>query len=143
MSKIASAIEKLVAEEVKEAEAKKAELLVQSEVIEKENNKKKSDSGKEIAKMKAECEIYCLEKTKEADVILKEAKDKLKTAEKREEESEAIKSLIKDLDEKIKALESEKKEIESLKADALEKMNKAELTIEQYNKKIDELSKKK
>lgn len=143
MSKLADSIERLVADEVKELEARKSNLTAEIEKLDKGCIKLKNDTEKEIAQKTTQCEAECNQKTTQANALLKEAQASLETAKKREEESLIIEKQIKELDKKAKSLKDYEKELETLKISYLEKEKKAQLTIEQYNKKIGELNTKK
>lgn len=109
------------------------------ENIIKECNILKDNTNKEIARQRQQCDIECQEKVVEANKLLKSVEAKLKTVEKREEDSKVIEGQIKKLDEKSKAFKDTEKEVEALKISCLEKEKKAELLIGQYEKKLIEL----
>lgn len=109
------------------------------ENITRECNVLQDKTNKEIAQQKQQCDIECQGKINEANRILKNAESKLKTAEKRKEESEVIEEQVKNLTEKQKAFEDTQKELDRLRSSYSEKEKKAELLIEQYEKKLKEL----
>ena len=140
MSKLSEGISKLIDEEIKVVESKKAVLLNDVEALNKKITDDKSSAEKEIARKIAQCEADCRERINEANSLLKEAREKLATATQREADSLAINQLIKKLEEKTKSLKDDEKSFANIKSVTLEKEKKAELIIEQYNKKLAELS---
>jgi len=142
MSGLKENLNKLIETELKEVEVKKAELLTEIETLEKQSLTLKSDTDKEIAQKKAQCEIECNENLNTAAALLKEAKDKNDTANKREEDSLAIEKQIKDLAEKTKTFKDTEKQLAAAKASCIEREEKAKLIIAQYEKKLEDLNKK-
>jgi len=129
--------------EIKLRESRKMTLQAELERISAEANFVKDKSNKEIALAKQQCEAECQEKIVKAANILKEAGQKLKTAEQRERDSAVIEGQMKRLDEKNKASTETQKSADSALALALEREHKANLLIEQYTKRLDELGEKK
>ncbi len=142
MADLKKGIDKLIEAELQEVEAKKAGLLIEVEALEKKCIILQNETEKEIAAKKAQCEIKCNEDLNAAAALLKEAKEKNETADKRKEDSVVIEKQIKDLEEKSKAFKDKEKEIESLKISCLEKEKTLDLLIEQETKKLEELNKK-
>lgn len=116
---------------------------VELEAITKECNTLRDLTNKEVAQQRQKCDIECQEKATKVDNLLKDAEEKLATADTREKESLIIEKYIKELNAKAKAFEDTKKEVETIKISCLEREKKADLIIGQYNKKIEELNAKK
>lgn len=142
MSDLKKNLDKLIEAELKELEAKKSVLTSEIEALEKQCITLKSDTDKEIAQNKAQCEVKCNEDLNAAAALLKEAKEKNDTADKRLAESEIINKQITDLAEKTKSFKDTEKELTAAKASCAEREEKANLLIDQYKKKLDELEKK-
>lgn len=141
MGEIKVDLEKLsiLDQEIGIMESKKKSLESDLENLTKECNTMKDLASKEIAQSKQQNDAECQEKQVIADSILKEAKSKLATAEVRLEESLTIDKQIKELDKKTKLFKETEKQLEEAKIQCAERENKANLLIEQYKKKLDEL----
>jgi len=129
--------------EIKLRESRKMTLQSELEKVSAEINSMQDRNNKEIALAKQQCEDECQEKVVKAANILREAEQKLKTAEQRERDSAVIEGQMKRLDEKNKASAETQKSADNALALALEKAHKADLLIEQYTKRLDELGEKK
>ena len=129
--------------EIKLRESRKMTLQSELEKVSAEINSMQDRNNKEIALAKQQCEDECQEKVVKAANILREAEQKLKTAEQRERDSAVIEGQMKRLDEKNKASAEAQKSADNALALALEKAHKADLLIEQYTKRLDELGEKK
>lgn len=143
MSELSKKFEALVEGELRELKEKKSSLEADIVSLTAQSDKLKSDTDKEIAQKKAQCDIECNDNLNAANALLKEAKEKNDLADKRKEESAIIEKQVKDLEDKTKKLKDTEKELESIRASLLEKDKKAELLIEQYNKKLEDLISKK
>ena len=129
--------------EIKLRESRKMTLQSELEKVSAEINSMQDRNNKEIALAKQQCEDECQGKAVKAANILREAEQKLKTAEQRERDSAVIEGQMKRLDEKNKASAEAQKSADNALALALEKAHKADLLIEQYTKRLDELGEKK
>lgn len=125
--------------EIKSLEKRKIVLESNLENLTKELNFLKDNTNKEIALQKQQCNDECQTLKNEANKILKEAEDKLRTAEARKEDSEAINELIAKLNEKIMEHRELQKEADKALSSAAEREYKANLLIEQYKKRLEEL----
>ncbi len=124
---------------IKELESKKSSLENEIDKKREELSKMVSEVNKEIDQKIQKASADAQEKIFKANKILGEAELKLKTANKREQDSLVIEKQTKELDKKIKAFDDTEKELETLKVSCLEKEKKANLIIEQYNAKIKDL----
>jgi chromosome segregation ATPase len=143
MSDLAKKFDELLAGELKDLKEKKAVLEAEIVSLTAQCDKVKSDTDKEVAQKKAQCDIECNDNLNVANTLLKEAKESNALADKRKEESVIIEKQMADLEEKSKKFKDTEKEIESVRISLLEKEKKAELLIEQYNKKLEDLVSKK
>lgn len=125
--------------EIKIRENRKIALQSELEGLAKEINTLQDKCNKEIARAKQDCDIACQEKTNEADKVLKEAKQKLEAAAQREKDSEAIAEQMSQLEERNKQISQEQKDADNTMALATEKEHKANLLIEQYTKRLNEI----
>lgn len=141
MSKIEVDLQNLSALEVeiKLREGRKISLQSELESLAKELNTQRDETNKEIARLKQQCETECQVKAVEADKLLKEAENKLKTIQQRERDSEIINEQIKQLDEKSKAVAETQREAEGAISLATEREHKANLLIEQYTDRLNEI----
>jgi len=122
-------------------ERKKKSLENELERLANECNRIKDMANKEIAQQKQLCESECQEKLNKAGALLEDVNKKLSTADKRIGESLVIEKQIKELDKKTKEFKEREKQIELAQISCAEREKKADLIIEQYKKKIDELNK--
>lgn len=143
MSDLKKGIEQLVSDELAGARRQKERLTVEIERLQAECAKLKDGTAKEIAQIKAQCDLECRVAITQAKAYLKESVEKLETATMREAESLTIEVQIKKLDEKSEGLKEAQKEAESLKIASLQKQKEAEMIIEQYNRKLEDLAKAK
>ncbi len=145
MTKIEIDLNKLstLQQEITLFENRKNTLEIKIETLNRECGILKDITEKEIAQKVQDCDIACQEKIVKADSLLKVSEIKLKAINIREEESLVIEQMQKSLDEKIKLLSEKEKEINELRKSLADKEKKAELLIEQYTKKLEELELKK
>jgi hypothetical protein len=129
----------VLGQEISILESKKKSLESDIERLSQECATMKDLANKEIAQAKQQNDAEFQEKQVIADAILKEAKSKLATAEVRLKESLTIDKQIKELDKKTKLFKETEKQLEDAKIQCAERENKANLLIEQYKKKLDEL----
>jgi hypothetical protein len=129
----------VLGQEISILESKKKSLESDIERLSQECATMKDLASKEIAQSKQQNDAECQEKQVIADAILNEAKSKLATAEVRLKESLTIDKQIKELDKKTKLFKETEKQLEDAKIQCAERENKANLLIEQYKKKLDEL----
>lgn len=131
---------------LKNLNKKIAELESQKSSLENEIDKKREELSKMIQEVNKEIDQKIQKASEgtqtkifEANELLKKAELKLKTAEKRESESLVIEKQHEDLNKAIKDFDVTKKAVDGLRVSCLEKEKKAELLIEQYSKKLQEL----
>jgi len=141
MSKIEVDLQKLSTLEVEINLMEKRKLVLQTDLesLTKEVNSLKDKTNKEIAQQKQQNDAECQEKINEANKVLKDTKEKFKIAEQREKDSEAINEQIKKLNEKQSAVADSEKQAQTALSLATEKEHNANLLIEQYTKKLDEI----
>ena len=125
--------------EIKIRENRKISLQAELESLMRELSILQDKSGKEIALAKQQCENECQEKINEANGLLKEAKKKLALAEQREKDSDAINEQVRQLDIKSKSTAEAQKTADNALSIATEREHKANLLIEQYTKKLNEI----
>jgi hypothetical protein len=125
--------------EIRIKENRKIALQSELESLAKEISTSQDKNNKEIAQAKQLCEIECREKINEANRILKSAEEKLKAVSQREKDSEAISEQMKQLEEKSRGIAEAQKIAEKSLSSATEKEHKADLLIEQYTKRLNEL----
>ncbi|MDI6732323.1 MAG: hypothetical protein QME16_00120 [Planctomycetota bacterium] len=128
--------------EIKLKESRKIALNAELETLAKEIISAQDRANKEIAQMKQSCDDECQEKIVKVNKLLKEAQAKLALVEQREKDSEAIREQMAKLQETGKSISDMQKSADKVIATASEKEHKASLLIEQYTKKLEELSEK-
>jgi len=124
---------------IKELESKKSSLENEIDKKREELSKMVSEVNKEINQKIQKASEETQEKIIQANKVLAEAELKLKTADKREQDSLVIDKQTKELNKKIKAFDDTEKAVEALKVSCLDREKKADLIIGQYEKKLIEL----
>ena len=134
---------KNVNKKIQELESRKSSLESEIDKKREELTRMVQNIDKEIDQKIQKVGAEAQEHITRANKLLKEAETKLKTAEQRERDSAVIEGQMKRLDEKNKASAEAQKSADNALALALEKERKANLLIEQYTKRLDELGEKK
>ena len=109
------------------------------EILTRKCDTLRSNAEKEATQIKQQAQGEAQEIINKANALFTEAQEKLTTVQKREEESKAIELLQKNLSDSQKAVEEQRISNDTMKASLGDKERKAELLIEQYEKKLLEL----
>ena len=109
------------------------------EILTRECDTLRSNAEKEATQIKQQAQGEAQEIINKANALFTEAQEKLTTVQKREEESKAIELLQKNLSDSQKAVEEQRISNNAMRISLGDKERKAELLIEQYEKKLLEL----
>jgi len=147
LKKVAKAIEygvdlKKLEREIATLESKKISAINQLDEMKTSVNKEILEDRKLIAKERQDFDSEIAEKKRQLITLEEEIKDRDKQVSKKQKEFLNLQNEIEQHNSAVLIFSKEKENVEKVRVASLEKEHLANLTIEQYEKKIKELNKK-